>query len=197
LRGEGGAGPARHEDPDDHRAHLAHHRDADEVGDVEVGAEQAQLDGADEGQDQADDQAEERDDRERLGAGGLDEVEEIGAAELAVESHEATEGEGQLSEELEAPDDALPGLDRARAEARDEAVRRRGRGLRRLDDDLGEAQELADALGKVCAVDLDLPGAAGLLRRAQPGEERRVPLGDRFAVEHDSRRRRGAGELAG
>ena len=39
LRGEGRAGSARHDDAGHHRAHLANHRDADEIRDIDLRAE--------------------------------------------------------------------------------------------------------------------------------------------------------------
>ena len=53
LGGEGGAGAAGHDDGGHQRAHLARHGDADQVGDVDLGAELLELHGADEGEDDA------------------------------------------------------------------------------------------------------------------------------------------------
>ena len=79
--------------PDDHRAHLAHHRDPDQVGDVEVGAEQSQLHGAHEGQDQADDHADQRDDRQRSAPAACIRAQEIRGPKLRAERAEAAQGE--------------------------------------------------------------------------------------------------------
>ena len=62
LGGEGRAGAAGHDDAGHHRAHLAHHGDADQIGDVDRGAELLELHGADEGEDHADQEADQRDD---------------------------------------------------------------------------------------------------------------------------------------
>ena len=57
LGGVGRTGAAGHDHGRHHRAHLARHADRDQVGDVDLGAEQGQLRAADEGQDHADQQA--------------------------------------------------------------------------------------------------------------------------------------------
>ena len=59
-------------------------RDADQVGDVDLRAELLELHRADEGEDQADQEADQRDDRQRLGAGLLDEQQQVGAAEAGL-----------------------------------------------------------------------------------------------------------------
>ena len=81
MSGEGGPGPPRHDDAGHHAAHLAHHCDGDQVGDVDVGAELLQLNQPDEGQNHADQKADEGHDRQGVGTAILQDENDIGHAE--------------------------------------------------------------------------------------------------------------------
>ena len=96
LRGERGAGAAGHDDAGHQRAHLVHDGDADQVGDVDLGAELLELDRADEGHDDADQEADQRDDRQRVGAGLLHEQQQVAAAEAGAAAQRVAGGDGQL-----------------------------------------------------------------------------------------------------
>src|SRR6266536_6004027 len=91
--------PARHDDGGHDAADLARHRDGDQVGDEDRGAELLQLDGADEGQDEPDEKADQTDDAQRARAALLNDEEEIGHAKPCAAAHQGTERDQALAEE--------------------------------------------------------------------------------------------------
>ena len=77
LSREGGAGSARHDDGGHDASDLARHRDRDQVGDEDGGAELLELDGADERKDEPDQKADQAHDAERARTTVLHDQEKI------------------------------------------------------------------------------------------------------------------------
>jgi hypothetical protein len=71
LGGKGPPGAAGHDDAGHDRGHQAHHGNAHQIGHVNLGPEELQLDGADKGQDQPHQKTDEGDDGQGLDANGL------------------------------------------------------------------------------------------------------------------------------
>ena len=90
---EGGAGAARHDDGCHHRAHLTHHGDADQIGDVDLPAELLELDRSDEGENDAHQEADQRDDRQGLRAALLDQEKQVRSPVARLHAQEPCEGD--------------------------------------------------------------------------------------------------------
>ena len=81
LGGERRAGAAGDDDPGHQRAHLAHHADGHQIGDEDLRPDQAELIGAQIGEDEADEKADHRDDEQGARPDLLDLQPEIAQAE--------------------------------------------------------------------------------------------------------------------
>ena len=83
---------AGHDDARDERAHVADHRHADQVGDVDGRAERLELYGADEGQDHPEQERHQRHDRQRLETTLLDQEGQVGSPEPRLAADRAGQG---------------------------------------------------------------------------------------------------------
>ena len=93
MSGEGGTRSSAHDDGGHDHAHLADHRDADQIRDIKAGPEAGELDVSNKSEDQADEETDERNNRERLRAAFLYDHPEIAGAETGPARHEASECE--------------------------------------------------------------------------------------------------------
>ena len=127
LRGEGGAGPARHDDGRHDAADLARHRDGHQVRDEDRGAELLELDGPDEREDEPDQEADEADDAERARPAVLDDDEEIADPEPRPAAEQRAEREHALPEKGESRHGLDPARGRPGADPRQPGGRARAR----------------------------------------------------------------------
>ncbi len=103
------AAPVRpgHDDRGHHRAHVARHADADQVGDEDGRAELLELHGSHEGEDGADQETDERDDPESIGAAILDRDHQIDAPIARAAGDEPAKRNRHRSEERDEAADRL------------------------------------------------------------------------------------------
>src|SRR6266436_5966106 len=118
LSREGGTGSARHDDGGHDAADLARHRDRDQVGDEDRGAELLELDGADEREDEPDQEADQAHDAERARTTVLHDQEQIRDTKPRAPTYQGTEGNQALAEETEPDRDGSCRRDRVGAETR-------------------------------------------------------------------------------
>ena len=165
---------------------------ADEVRDVDLGPELAELDGADVRQDDADEEADEADDRQRLPSALLQDEEEVGAAEPRRAADEPRQAGDHLAEKAQDRDGAPCGRGRAETEAsqppgarpRPRVLSRRHRGR--------EREQALDAARQAAPVRVDLMPVVVGEDLAEERDQARVPAGDVTAVEdHPANPRQG------
>ena len=99
LGGEGRARAARHDDAGHHGPHFPGHSEADQVRDVDLGTELAELDGGDEGENQSDQKADQGHDGQGLGAALLDREGQVRGPEARLSPAETPHGEGDFTDE--------------------------------------------------------------------------------------------------
>ena len=117
LCGERGPGATGHDDRGHHRAHLTRHGDADEVRDIGLGPERAQLHGADVREDHPHEEGDQGDDRERLGSDLLRHEQQLGPLKPRLAGEQPAHADARFADEGQHVDCRPRRGDRARSDA--------------------------------------------------------------------------------
>ena len=148
LGGIGRAGAAGENDAGHERRHFTHHADADQVGDINAGAEQGQLHRAHVGEDGADQETDERHYRQRARPDFVDEIGKILASIAGSTGDETAQGQQDLTSELDHRRPVAPCLERTRADPRQQAGCVGCRAWRRRRHCKGQRQHAPQTLGQ-------------------------------------------------
>ncbi len=99
--GVGGAAAPRHDDGGHQCAHVSHHGDADQVGDVNSRSELLQLGRPDEGKYESHQETDQCDDAQCLGTRLLHQHQQVGAPVADLAAHQLAKGQRRVSEKSE------------------------------------------------------------------------------------------------
>ena len=186
LGGETGSRAPCHDDARHDAAHLAHHRDPDEVGDVDLRAEALELHRADESEDHSDEHADQGHDRERPCPALLDEYRQVAEPKAGRSPHESSGRERDVADERHGADAVRGEIERGRAEARH--PRHAGRyapHARLLAHGPGERKQPLHAGRERVAVHRDVVAGAQRLDVPEKRDESAVPRAELVDLEHD------------
>ena len=196
LRGERGSRAAGHDDRRHHRAHVAAHRDADQVGDVDRGAELLQLDRAHECENHSDQERDQRDDAEGARAAILDDDHQVDSSKARLAGGQPDERDRHFAEEAQKVVEPLRPRNRFVAKLFDErSMSDLGARAGFLGHRFGQLDKAAHALGQRGPIGGQFALVANLADAEQKREQAAVPVAQFGGVEGQASRLRRGVEL--